>query len=42
MNITYDWEKGGWTNLPVGLKVNKLLKISTLPVMYSGAYEYNF
>ena len=42
MNITYDWEKSGWTNLPLGLKVNKLVKFSSLPVMFSGSYEYNF
>ncbi len=42
MNITYDWEKSDWTNLPLGLKVNKLVKFSSLPVMFSGSYEYNF
>ncbi len=42
MNITYDWEKSSWTNLPLGLKVNKLVKFSKLPVMFSGSYEYNF
>ncbi|MCK5517298.1 MAG: hypothetical protein KAI39_10520 [Desulfobulbaceae bacterium] len=42
MTVTYDWEKSTWTNLPLGLKVSKLVKISSLPVMFSGSYEYNF
>jgi hypothetical protein len=42
MNVTYDWEKGGWANLPLGLKVNKLHRFSSMPVQFSGSYEYNF
>lgn len=42
MNLTYDWEKGGLANLPLGLKVNKLHKIGSVPVQFSGSYEYNF
>lgn len=42
MNITYDWENNRWANLPLGLKINKLVKLSSLPVMFSGSYEYNF
>ena len=42
MNITYDWEKSAWTSLPLGMKINKLVNFGKLPVMFSGAYEYNF
>lgn len=42
MNITYDWEKSAWSSLPLGMKVNKLVKFGKLPVMFSGSYEYNF
>jgi len=42
MNIVYDWEKGDWTSLPLGLKLNKLTKFGNRPVQFSGAYEYNF
>lgn len=42
MNFIYDWEKSAWTNLPLGLKVNKLVKFSKMPILFSGAYEYNF
>jgi hypothetical protein len=42
MNVTYDWKKGAWTNLPLGIKVSKLHKFNTLPVQFSGSYEYNF
>jgi hypothetical protein len=42
MNITYDWEKSEWTSLPLGMKANKLLKFGKMPIMFSGAYEYNF
>lgn len=42
MNATYDWEKGAWTNLPLGMKVSKLHKFGSQPVQFSGSYEYNF
>ena len=42
MNITYDWNKGAWVNLPLGIKVSKLHKFAKLPVQFSGSYEYNF
>jgi hypothetical protein len=42
MNATYDWDKGVWTSLPLGIKLSKLTKAGTLPVQLSGSYEYNF
>lgn len=42
MNITYDWENARWSNLPLGIKINKLVKFGTMPTMFSGSYEYNF
>ena len=42
MNFTYDWEKGDWSNLPLGMKVSKLVKFDQLPVTLSAAGEYNF
>ncbi len=42
MNVTYDWERGGWSNLPLGAKVAKLMKVGKMPVQWSGFYEYNF
>jgi len=42
MNITYDWEKNAWTNLPLGVKLSKLIKFGKRPVQFSGYYEYNF
>lgn len=42
MNITYDWEKSGWTSLPLGLKINKMVRFGKMPTMFSGSYEYNF
>ena len=42
MNITYDWNQGVWSNLPLGVKVSKLHKFNALPVQFSGSYEYNF
>jgi len=42
MNITYDWDKADWIALPLGVKLAKLTKFSTLPVQFSGAFEYNF
>jgi hypothetical protein len=42
MNVSYDWDKGTWVNLPLGLKVAKLYKFGARPVQFSGSYEYNF
>lgn len=42
MNVTYDWERDDWINLPLGVKLAKLVKLGGLPVQFSGAYEYNF
>lgn len=42
MNITYDWEKSDWTSLPLGIKLNKMVRLGKLPTMFSGSYEYNF
>ena len=42
MNVTYDWAKGGWTALPLGFKVARLLKFGARPVQLSASYEYNF
>ena len=42
MNVTYDWVKSAWTNLPLGAKVAKLVRFGKLPVQFSGSYEYNF
>ncbi len=30
MNATYDWDKGAWSNLPLGLKLSKLTKAGSL------------
>lgn len=42
MNVTYDWEKSTWTSLPLGIKVNKMVRLGKMPTMFSGSYEYNF
>lgn len=42
MNMTYDWETNDWTNLPLGIKLSKLVKFDTMPVLFSSYYEYNF
>jgi len=42
MNITFDWEKSVWTSLPLGLKINKMVRFGKLPTMLSGSCEYNF
>lgn len=28
--------------MPLGIKLSKLVKLGSLPVQFSGAYEYNF
>ena len=42
MNITFDWKKRDWTNLPLGAKVSKLAHIGKLPVQFFAKAEYNF
>lgn len=42
MSITYDWNRSGWSALPLGFKLSKLHKFSNFPVQFSGSYEYNF
>jgi hypothetical protein len=42
MNLSYDWERGEWIALPLGVKLAKLVKFSGLPVQFAGAGEYNF
>ena len=42
MNLTYDWERGAWSALPLGIKLAKLTHFGDLPVQLAGSYEYNF
>lgn len=42
MNLTYDWEQGAWSALPLGIKLAKLTNFGDLPVQLAGSYEYNF
>ena len=42
MNFTYDWNQGGWTTLPLGVKLSRLTRFGDTPVQFSGAFEYNF
>ena len=42
MNVVYDWRKGAWAALPLGIKVNMLHRFGPQPVQFSGSYEYNF
>jgi hypothetical protein len=42
MNVTWDWEESGWSSLPLGAKLNKLVRIGGHPVQVSVSYEHNF
>jgi hypothetical protein len=42
MNATYDWDRGAWAALPLGMKLAKMVKFGARPVQFAGAYEYNF
>ena len=42
MSITYDWDASNWTSLPLGIKLNKLVRFGKQPVQFSGSYEANF
>jgi hypothetical protein len=42
MVITYDWDQGGFTSLPLGVKISKLMRFGSTPVQFTGSYEHNF
>ena len=42
MNFTYDWERNDWTSIPLGMRINKMVRFGKLPVAFSGSFEYNF
>jgi hypothetical protein len=42
MSATYDWDEGGWTSLPLGVKLAKLHRFGTTPVQFTAQYEHNF
>jgi hypothetical protein len=42
MQITYDWVDDRWSNIPLGVGINKLQKFGALPVQFSLQYEHNF
>ena len=42
MNLTYDWEGGRFSSLPLGAKVSKLLRLAGSPVQFSAQYEHDF
>lgn len=42
MNVTWDWQAGAWSSLPLGIKLNKLVRLGGSPVQVSASYEHNF
>lgn len=42
MNVTWDWQKDAWTSLPLGVKLNKLVRPGGQPIQLSVSYEHNF
>lgn len=42
MNLVYDWEHSNWSNLPLGIKLAKLVRFGKQPVQFAGSYEYNY
>lgn len=42
MNVTWDWEASAWSSLPLGAKLNKLVRVGGRPVQLSVSYEHNF
>jgi hypothetical protein len=41
MNFTYNWESHHWTNVPIGIKIGKLISIGTQSIDTSLEGEYN-
>jgi hypothetical protein len=42
MTLSYNWEAGQWSSLPLGGKVSKLVKFGRLPVQFGVQYERDF
>ncbi|MCK2184135.1 hypothetical protein [Halomonas getboli] len=42
MSVTYDWERHDWVSLPLGVALNKLVRIRQHPVQFTASYEHNF
>jgi len=42
MTFVYNWDRDGFTSLPLGVKISKLTKINGLPVQWQLSYERNF
>jgi hypothetical protein len=42
MNVTWDWQAGDWASLPLGIKLNKMLRPGGQPMQVSASYEHNF
>jgi hypothetical protein len=42
MSFAYDWEGDGWSSLPLGAKVSKLVRFGKMPVQFSLQYEHDF
>ena len=42
MTFVYDWDDGGFTSLPLGAKVSRLVRFGGVPVQVQGSYEHNF
>jgi hypothetical protein len=42
MTVTYDWQDGRWSSLPVGAKIAKLVKVGKLPIQASLQYEHDY
>ncbi len=42
MNLTYDWQGGRFSSLPLGAKVSKLVRFAETPVQFSVQYEHDF
>jgi hypothetical protein len=42
MNFVYDWDKGEFTSIPLGIKLAKLVRFGKTPVQFQVNYEHNF
>jgi hypothetical protein len=42
MVVTYDWDDGAFSSLPLGVKLSRLVRIQGVPVQFTASYEHNF
>lgn len=42
LQFVYDWERGGWVSLPIGIQLGKVVRVAKQPMRFAVNPQYNF